>query len=92
MGDDDVLILVGRRKRFQLVLIQSGRSVGSEQSLVLSHAQWLAFLPGEGPILRKQLPIHFVRVIGRLKIDERHTIPHPNAELVNKLNALSWAY
>jgi hypothetical protein len=57
MGDDDVFILVWRWETSELILFQSRRSVRGKQSLVLSHAQWLAFLPGEGSILRQQLTV-----------------------------------
>lgn len=53
ISDDDVFILIRGWKAFQLILFQSGHAVRSKQSLILSHAQWLAFLPGGGPILRQ---------------------------------------
>jgi hypothetical protein len=59
MSDDDVFILVWRWHSFELILFQSRHSIRSEQSLVLSHTQRLAFFPGEGSILRQQLTVVF---------------------------------
>ena len=56
MSDDDVFVVIRRWQSSQLIAFESRCSVRSEQTLILSHTQWLSFLPGKCPVLWQQLP------------------------------------